>query len=77
LSETQGVVDGAPFEGSTGFLGYLQERAMNEHDDDLEEGVLEDASEEVSAFPNTEDELVSPESANDDDLPLDEDEAEL
>ncbi len=49
---------------------------MDEHDDDLEEVVIEDASEEVAAFPNTEEELVSPESA-DDDLPLDEDEAEL
>jgi hypothetical protein len=50
---------------------------MDEHDDDLEEVVIEDASEEIAAFPNTEEELVSPESADDDDLPLDEDEAEL
>jgi hypothetical protein len=55
---------------------------MNEHDDDLEPEVDEDADEERYDFPDTDDdELTEPVGGSsgegDDDVPLDEDPAEL
>ena len=53
---------------------------MNEHDDDLEPTVHEDAETEVDAYPDTGDELEDPkdEGEEDDEEPrLDDDEAEL
>jgi hypothetical protein len=54
--------------------------SMNEHDDDLESTVHEQAEEETDTFPDTGDELndVTDDIDNDDqDPPLDDDEAEL
>jgi hypothetical protein len=53
---------------------------MDEHDDDLESTVHEDAEEETDTFPDTADELegVEDEPKNDaDDIDLDDDDAEL
>jgi len=54
---------------------------MDEHDDDLESQVQEDAELEVDAFPDTADQLdesVEGEPPSEsDDLPLDDDDAEL
>jgi hypothetical protein len=53
---------------------------MDEHDDDLDSEVHEDAEEETDSFPDTSDELddVGGETADgDEDLDLDEDETEL
>ena len=51
---------------------------MDEHDDDLESEVHEGAELERDAFPETGDELDEPLiSGDDDDVPLDPDEAEL
>jgi hypothetical protein len=52
---------------------------MTEHDDDLESEVREEAEEEMDTFPDTGDELDVPEGVDDedDDLNIDDDEAEL
>ena len=53
---------------------------MNEHDDDLESEVHEDAEEETDSYPNTGDELDEPAAGSgdeDEDATLDDDEAEL
>jgi len=54
---------------------------MNEHDDDLESEVHEGAQEELNGFPDTGDELTEPlgdtPAREDEELPLDEDQAEL
>ena len=53
---------------------------MDEHDDDLESEVQEQADEEVSSFPNTGDELTDvadDDSGDERDVPLDKDKAEL
>jgi hypothetical protein len=53
---------------------------MNEHDDDLEPIVHEEAEEEVDSYPNTGDELenIEGEGEHDNEEPrLDDDEAEL
>jgi hypothetical protein len=63
-------------------LGWQRpEDAMDEHDDDLESEVHEGAALEIDAFPDTGDELDEPIDEPvqdvDDELNLDEDEAEL
>ncbi len=50
---------------------------MDEHDDDLESEVHEEAEEETATFPNTADDLDGPIVSADDDDPLDDDPAEL
>jgi len=62
-------------------LWTRQEDNMNEHDDDLESEVHEGAQEELNGFPDTGDELTEPlgdtPAREDEELPLDEDQAEL
>ena len=53
---------------------------MNEHDDDLESTVHEEADEETDTYPDTGDELdeaIDGSERNQEDPPLDSDEAEL
>jgi len=50
---------------------------MDEHDDDLESEAHVAAEEESEGFPATDDELTDQPVDEGDDLPLDEDEAEL
>jgi len=53
---------------------------MNEHDDDLESHVHEQAEEETDAYPDTNDELEAVDEeagGGDQDLNIDDDEAEL
>jgi len=56
---------------------------MDEHDDDLESEVHEVAETELNSFPDLDDELIEPEPLRDasaeesEELPLDEDDAEL
>lgn len=53
---------------------------MDEHDDDLESEVHEDAEEETDSYPNTGDDFdedVDGETQDDDETSLDDDDAEL
>ena len=53
---------------------------MDEHDDDLESAVHEEATEETDTYPDTGDELdeqVTGKTDEDEDLDLDEDDAEI
>jgi len=50
---------------------------LDEHDDDLESEVQEDANVEADAFPDTGDELDDPLQDDDESVPTDPDQAEL
>jgi len=58
--------------------GCAEKIAMNEHDDDLESEVIDDAQKEADRFPNTGEELDDgSDEQEDEDPPVDDDPAEL